>query len=80
MRVALSGCRPLRCDIAAVLDLPRFCENPKAAAKGESRSLEVAEPQPGPLYFWSYAFYVSKYYELVDTLLAILRSSRQDIF
>eukprot|EP00438_Fugacium_kawagutii_P036143 Skav228012 [mRNA] locus=scaffold1073:37465:53785:+ [translate_table: standard] len=41
-----------------------FCESP-------------ATPARGPLYFWSYAFYVSKYYELFDTLLALLRASRQ---
>ncbi|CAL1171754.1 unnamed protein product [Cladocopium goreaui] len=44
-----------------------FCEDP-------------ATPARGPLYFWSYAFYVSKYYELIDTLLAILRSSRPPHF
>eukprot|EP00913_Durusdinium_trenchii_P029851 g27973.t1 len=44
-----------------------FCENPET-------------PAQGPLYFWSYAFYVSKYYELVDTLLAILRASRPPHF
>lgn len=44
-----------------------FCENP-------------ATPARGPLYFWSYAFYVSKYYELIDTLLALLRASRPPHF
>ncbi|CAE7205384.1 unnamed protein product [Symbiodinium natans] len=34
----------------------------------------------GPLYFWSWAFYASKYYELVDTLLALLRASRPPHF
>eukprot|EP00441_Pelagodinium_beii_P032096 CAMPEP_0197634460 /NCGR_PEP_ID=MMETSP1338-20131121/10550_1 /TAXON_ID=43686 ORGANISM="Pelagodinium beii, Strain RCC1491" /NCGR_SAMPLE_ID=MMETSP1338 /ASSEMBLY_ACC=CAM_ASM_000754 /LENGTH=249 /DNA_ID=CAMNT_0043206329 /DNA_START=61 /DNA_END=807 /DNA_ORIENTATION=- len=44
-----------------------LCESPTVAAKG-------------PLFFWSYAFYVSKYYELVDTLLALLRASRPPHF
>eukprot|EP00435_Cladocopium_sp_Y103_P004788 s3260_g1.t1 len=30
----------------------------------------------GPLYFWSYAFYISKYYEMFDTVLVILKASR----
>lgn len=30
----------------------------------------------GPLYFWSYIFYISKYYELVDTVIALLKGSR----
>uniref|UniRef100_A0A6U8YR56 Elongation of fatty acids protein n=1 Tax=Zooxanthella nutricula TaxID=1333877 RepID=A0A6U8YR56_9DINO len=29
----------------------------------------------GPLYFWTYIFYVSKFYEMGDTVLAILRGS-----
>mmetsp|Transcript_34285 Transcript_34285/g.87237 ORF Transcript_34285/g.87237 Transcript_34285/m.87237 type:complete len:262 (+) Transcript_34285:109-894(+) len=29
----------------------------------------------GPLYFWSYMFYISKYYEMVDTVLALLKGS-----
>mmetsp|Transcript_37401 Transcript_37401/g.69798 ORF Transcript_37401/g.69798 Transcript_37401/m.69798 type:complete len:252 (+) Transcript_37401:78-833(+) len=44
-----------------------FCEDPTV-------------PAQGPLYFWSYAFYASKYYELVDTLLALLRGSRPPHF
>lgn len=34
----------------------------------------------GPLYFWSYIFYVSKYYEMVDTWLALLKGSRPPHF
>mmetsp|Transcript_30581 Transcript_30581/g.65940 ORF Transcript_30581/g.65940 Transcript_30581/m.65940 type:complete len:251 (+) Transcript_30581:313-1065(+) len=34
----------------------------------------------GPLYFWSYIFYVSKYYEMVDTVLALLKGSRPPHF
>jgi len=44
-----------------------FCEDPNTPARG-------------PLYFWSYAFYVSKYYELVDTALALLKGSRPPHF
>ena len=35
-----------------------FCESPSPA------------PASGPLYFWVYAYYLSKYYELLDTALA----------
>ncbi|CAK9056558.1 unnamed protein product, partial [Durusdinium trenchii] len=41
-----------------------ICEDPKA---------ETA----GPLYFWSYAFYVSKYVEFGDTFLLILKSGQR---
>jgi len=34
----------------------------------------------GPLYFWSYIFYISKYYEMLDTLFAILRGSKPPHF
>mmetsp|Transcript_62836 Transcript_62836/g.141975 ORF Transcript_62836/g.141975 Transcript_62836/m.141975 type:complete len:254 (-) Transcript_62836:122-883(-) len=34
----------------------------------------------GRLYFWSYMFYVSKYYEMIDTVLALLRGSRPPHF
>ena len=40
-----------------------FCEDPKAKASGS-------------LYYWSYIYYLSKYYELFDTCLAILNGSR----
>jgi len=36
---------------------------------------EQQQTATGPLYFWSYMFYVSKYYEMVDTILAILKGS-----
>lgn len=29
----------------------------------------------GPLYFWTYIFYISKYYEMFDTVLALLKGS-----
>lgn len=45
-----------------------FCEHPGP------------EKASGPLYFWSYIFYVSKYYEMVDTLLALLKGSRPPHF
>ena len=36
---------------------------------------EVADgiPAQGPLYFWSYIYYLSKYYELLDTFLQLAR-------
>lgn len=34
----------------------------------------------GPLYFWTYVFYISKYYEMVDTILALLKGSRPPHF
>ena len=37
-----------------------FCEDPNAAAVG-------------PLYFWSYIYYLSKYYEMLDTILVLLQ-------
>jgi hypothetical protein len=27
----------------------------------------------GPLYFWSYVYYLSKYYELLDTVILALK-------
>ena len=40
----------------------------------------ICEPEPasvstGPLWFWSYVYYLSKYYELLDTILALARGS-----
>lgn len=34
----------------------------------------------GPLFFWSYCFYVSKYYEMLDTVLSICRRSSMPHF
>ena len=39
-----------------------FCESPDTKAEG-------------PLFFWSYIYYISKYYELFDTILARLNGS-----
>jgi len=36
---------------------------------------ETAANSKGPLYFWSYIFYISKFYEMVDTILAHLKGS-----
>ena len=30
----------------------------------------------GPLFFWMYVFYLSKFYELIDTVLIVLRKVR----
>ncbi|CAK0870019.1 unnamed protein product [Prorocentrum cordatum] len=40
-----------------------FCEGAGVAAEG-------------PLYFWSYVYYLSKYYEMLDTALVLLQKSR----
>lgn len=34
----------------------------------------------GPLYFWSYVYYLSKYYELLDTVLQMLKGRRPPSF
>lgn len=34
----------------------------------------------GPLFFWSYIYYMSKYYEMLDTLLVILQKSTVPFF
>ena len=34
----------------------------------------------GSAYFWSYVYYLSKYYELLDTILAVLNGSRVPFF
>lgn len=39
-----------------------LCENPATSATG-------------PLFFWSYVYYLSKYYELLDTVLTLMRGS-----
>lgn len=48
-----------------------FCEDPKALAVG-------------PLYFWSYVYYLSKYYEMLDTAPGfaskLISSERKDMF
>lgn len=40
-----------------------FCEDLRARSRG-------------PLYFWSYVYYLSKYYEMLDTVLVLLQKSR----
>lgn len=37
-----------------------------------TRSLSRAQPEGG-LWFWSYVYYLSKYYELLDTVLQLLK-------
>jgi fatty acid elongase 3 len=37
-------------------------------------------PTSGALFFWSYVYYLSKYYELLDTVIGILRGSRMPNF
>ena len=34
------------------------------------------QPLTGPLHFWCYIFYLSKYYEMVDTAILIARRKR----
>ena len=42
----------------------------------DSRTSEPQSPLRGPLHGWCFVFYVSKYYEMVDTLLIVLRGRR----
>ena len=37
-------------------------------------------PTSGALFFWSYVYYLSKYYELLDTIIGLLRGSRMPNF
>lgn len=37
-------------------------------------------PTAGALYYWSYVYYLSKYYELLDTIIGLLRGSRMPNF
>ena len=37
---------------------------------------EAATESNGPLFFWSYIYYLSKYYEMFDTVLVLLQKSR----
>lgn len=49
----------------------------RVRATGSARFVVCADPSTerpaGPLYFWAYAYYLSKYYELLDTPLQLLR-------
>ncbi|BDA40990.1 Putative elongation of fatty acids protein DDB_G0272012 [Coccomyxa sp. Obi] len=36
--------------------------------------LEPGTPMKGALYFWSYTYYLSKYYEFLDTVLLVLKA------
>ena len=42
--------------------------------------LPLMTSSTGSLYFWSYVYYISKYYELFDTLLGLLSGSRMPNF
>mmetsp|Transcript_48643 Transcript_48643/g.77474 ORF Transcript_48643/g.77474 Transcript_48643/m.77474 type:complete len:250 (+) Transcript_48643:33-782(+) len=37
---------------------------------------DLQQSAEGPLYFWSYVYYLSKYYEMLDTVLVLLQKSR----
>lgn len=37
---------------------------------------ETSVRAEGPLFFWSYVYYLSKYYEMLDTALVLLQKSR----
>jgi fatty acid elongase 3 len=37
---------------------------------------ESATKSSGPLYFWSYVYYLSKFYEMLDTVFVLLQKSR----
>ena len=47
-----------------------FCEQTSAPGTGGG----------GALYFWSYIYYLSKYYELLDTIIGLLKGSRMPNF
>ena len=51
-------------------------ESPDAGALGKSSFMFCERPgmvASGALYFWSYVYYLSKYYELLDTVLQLLK-------
>ena len=58
------------CDVAEH-GLHHFLCHP-LAANGDSKP----PPLAGPLHWWCYIFYLSKYYELIDTLLLVVRNKR----
>ncbi|KAJ1640098.1 ELO family [Pavlovales sp. CCMP2436] len=49
----------------------------RARGAGTAQFVVCADPSAerpaGPMYFWAYTYYVSKYYELLDTPLQLLR-------
>ncbi|KAA0174908.1 hypothetical protein FNF27_03623 [Cafeteria roenbergensis] len=62
-----------------------FCETPMTGTEQASRAGTpdgseqfagaAGGAATGPLYFWSYVYYLSKFYELADTILALAKGS-----
>lgn len=52
------------------------CCQASSRRQGCSPALRTSATQGG-LYFWSYVYYLSKYYELLDTVLLILKVRRR---
>ncbi|XP_074556956.1 fatty acid elongase 3-like [Curcuma longa] len=68
----LSATMAAGCSLSAAARLPSprwlFCFPPSATARS------------GPLFFWAHVFYISKLYELADTLLILLSERRRLTF
>jgi len=63
--------------IGCSVEMMRRCIAERTAMWMFCEHLTVAK---GPLFFWSYCFYVSKYYEMLDTVLSICRRSSMPHF
>eukprot|EP01063_Lacrimia_lanifica_P009330 TRINITY_DN1631_c0_g2_i1.p1 TRINITY_DN1631_c0_g2~~TRINITY_DN1631_c0_g2_i1.p1 ORF type:complete len:268 (+),score=106.91 TRINITY_DN1631_c0_g2_i1:718-1521(+) len=54
-----------------------FCEEREGLeAYHAAHGVAAGAPTGGPLFFWSYVYYLSKYYEFLDTVFVVLRGSR----
>ena len=60
--------------------MPRYSpaievHQPDASTNRPSRgdALTAVVGLQGPLFFWSYVYYLSKYYELLDTALLVIK-------
>lgn len=81
----LRGFTALHNGFLSVLSLIMFCgqlyETVQAAGAlgwGNVFCWQQSGPPNGSLYFWAYLFYLSKYYELIDTVLLVLKKKPLD--